>query len=193
MSRDRPWLDEPDHDEFISHGLQCVMHRDPHFKSWCGYVGVPETHTLFGVSFHDHIPYPDVWRERAINLDEQGVINTIIALFDPDEVPTGFAPFSMVFGVHGGMSFSEPRREFPHLWFFGFDCSHAGDYAPGMHEVLEDFPTLAAHHLQGVYRSFDYVRGECTQLAAQLSEYVPSEGTEDALKALQQKASRHIE
>jgi hypothetical protein len=47
-----------------------------------------------------------------------------------------------------------------HLWWFGFDCGHHGDVSPGYD-----------HGFSGdeQYRNFDYVRGECQQLALQAS------------------------
>jgi hypothetical protein len=49
------------------------------------------------------------------------------------------------------------------LWWFGFDCGHAGDLVP---ELAKQFPLIA--ELGGVYRDRDYVVGETCRMAAQL-------------------------
>jgi hypothetical protein len=50
------------------------------------------------------------------------------------------------------------------VWWFGFDCAHLGDLAPGMLRAGFD-------GFQGdVYRDVNYVAREVTSLAAQLAE-----------------------
>lgn len=64
----------------------------------------------------------------------------------------------MKISVHGGLTFS---GELPGLngYWFGFDCSHYGDYVP----------SIAVHGItDGVYRDESYVRAECEALADQL-------------------------
>lgn len=48
-----PWRDEPDHLQFESHGLPCLIVRHPLFGSLCGYVGVLPGHPLHGVRYTD--------------------------------------------------------------------------------------------------------------------------------------------
>lgn len=64
--------------------------------------------------------------------------------------------------VHGGLTYSSdsgPGQEPDGFWWFGFDCAHAGDLAPGMATILK-----------GTYRNLAYVQDECAKLAKQLYE-----------------------
>lgn len=80
--------------------------------------------------------------------------------------------------VHGGITWASAAADLdstgtPGTWVIGFDCSHAGDLAPG---VIEDLERL---ELEGVrlrsaevlkrapYRDLEYVKGECDLLAEQ--------------------------
>jgi hypothetical protein len=78
--------------------------------------------------------------------------------------------------VHGGLTYSEacqgvichtPKPGEPeNVWWFGFDCAHAWDLAPGMHKFrMEHFPE---HDREDVYRDMAYCRAEVQQLATQL-------------------------
>jgi hypothetical protein len=66
---------------------------------------------------------------------------------------------------------SEPDK----VWWFGFDCAHAGDWSPGMKEhVSEDYLKACGPGTPtgwgGVteYRNIEYVTKQCEQLAQQL-------------------------
>ena len=48
-----PWDSEPDRVDFVSSGFSCLLLRN-NVGSWCGYVGVPETHPSFGKDY-DHV------------------------------------------------------------------------------------------------------------------------------------------
>jgi hypothetical protein len=196
------------------------------FGALCGYVGVPESHPLYGT---DYSAESDALRsalDRLLKTPMAEVEMTFarsLAALGGDARPSP----EMVFGVHGGLTFSgycqEPtfeewireseraadpalRREaatYPkgdaarrleranqaqamtfeewadhemarrichvpepgrpaRVWWFGFDCAHAGDLAPDMtrHYAFERDET---------YRTVQYVEGECTDLAAQLA------------------------
>lgn len=51
---DGPWKDEPDKVQWPdeSTGLPCLIVRND-CGAWCGYVGVPDSHPLFGVGYDD--------------------------------------------------------------------------------------------------------------------------------------------
>lgn len=53
------------------------------------------------------------------------------------------------------------------VWWFGFDCGHAGDFSPKMHRLLQ---TLGGGEsfAGSVYRDFAYVEAEVEELAKQL-------------------------
>lgn len=69
--------------------------------------------------------------------------------------------------VHGGLTFSGSLTEATAgMWFFGFDCAHFSDYAPGMH-----VPGLSHDYRDiGVYRDIAYVQREVASLALQIQE-----------------------
>jgi hypothetical protein len=76
--------------------------------------------------------------------------------------------------VHGGLTYASecagsichvPRPGEPdNVWWFGFDCAHGGDYMPAFAKY--DSPGLPV----GSYRTLNYVRAQCTQLAKQLAD-----------------------
>lgn len=70
--------------------------------------------------------------------------------------------------VHGGLTFAGERGPTT-LWWFGFDCAHAGDYNPGlaamMHKHGESVPSFFD---EGIYRDLTYVTSEVKALAQSL-------------------------
>lgn len=49
-----PWRDEPDRHEFRCLGLPCLAARNTDVTgSWCGYVGIPKGHSLYGKHYRD--------------------------------------------------------------------------------------------------------------------------------------------
>lgn len=157
-----PWQDEPDLVEWRHEsGLPCLVVRGP-TGAWCGYVGVPGSHPWFGHEYGQHE-----------GLD----------------------------GAHGGLTFSGPcgghichvarPGEPEHVWWFGFDCAHAFDLAPGLNVyrrrareqfspegiallgLSENVAKLAAEVYPDsdpweAYRDLAYVRGCVDELAHQL-------------------------
>jgi hypothetical protein len=79
----------------------------------------------------------------------------------------------LTLSAHGGITHADSIESspMPDLWWIGFDCAHAFDYSPGM-------PTLCNHES---YRNMEYVTRECTRLAEQLKDYVPSMSVHEAL------------
>jgi hypothetical protein len=161
-----PWQHEPDRVEWRAQGLPCLMLRHPHHGHWCGYVGVPPGHPWHGVEAS----------EIAVD-------------------------------VHGGLNFADacthderpPRERICHVpeagesdavWWLGFDCLHAFDYAPGMaareRELVERHPSLSP--LLGppseggrygvTYRDLFYVRSQTEWLAAQCAAAVVAFGND---------------
>jgi hypothetical protein len=153
---DGPWQSEPDKQQFIDEatGLDCLLVRNPWSGHWCGYVGVPEGHPLFGLHY-------DAADDHAAPDDE------------------GYRQFR----VHGGLTFADicqeggeetsichvpaPGRPDRVFWF-GFDAAHAGDLRPGDAPL---FAKLKMRHntLREVYRTAEYMQAECARLAAQLA------------------------
>lgn len=126
-----PWMQEPDRVEWRAFDLPCLIVRQPHFGHLCGYVAVPPEHPAHGKHY--------------------GVVEPHVH-------------------VHGGLTFSErcvglvchvPKPgEVDDVWWFGFDCNHYNDEAPGM-----------ARGSMSNYRGIAYVAGEVIELAAQLAVY----------------------
>ena len=108
-----------------SHGLPCVVialdmgHR-------CGYVGVPKEHPLYGKSYNDVIPNvkkSDLGEEL---IGDRGVMSLLFASLDGEDVRG-----DLYFDVHGSLTYSgDGKKGYPvkaPVWWFGFDCAHAGD------------------------------------------------------------------
>lgn len=86
----------------------------------------------------------------------------------------GFGYDDVDLDVHGGLTYAEPCHGHichmaddgasPVHWF-GFDCSHGGDYLPGF-PVL--FPEPASHIFRGHYWTQAEVMAETKRLAEQL-------------------------
>lgn len=99
------------------------------FGSWCGYAAVPPGHPLHGKRYQD-----------------------------VDDI-----------SVHGGLTYGDACQgsichapkpgESADVWWFGFDCNHAFDLAPGM-------PATARW---GIYKDIGYARRETERLAEQLA------------------------
>jgi hypothetical protein len=140
-----PWTSEPDKMQWQDEATKfpCLIVRN-RGGALCGYVGVSDGHRYFGVSYGD--------------LDED-------------------------IRVHGGLTFSNfcspveseqegichlPDAGEPnHVFWFGFDCSHAWDVSPAYLRILEGLSSY------GEYRDVEYVKNQCAQLAAQLAIAFP--------------------
>ncbi len=48
-----PWMSEPDRMEFNHSGFDCLLSRNPHIFTWCGYVAVPDGHPCFGKDYNN--------------------------------------------------------------------------------------------------------------------------------------------
>jgi hypothetical protein len=181
-----PWTTEPDKVQFVDPvtGYDCLLVRGP-WGSWCGYVGVPPDHPLFGKGYNTcSLPTPcgeDVWS----------------CAHCPDELVEvhGGVTFSGECAAHGDLAVDEdPARRICHVpyegrgevFWFGFDCSHHADFSPGSAfadyrrdqptptadpEHWEMFPGLGATR----YWTMDAVRAETTRLAQQLAALRPTD------------------
>lgn len=144
------WDSEPDKVQWPdpATGLPCLAVRHSHSGHWCGYVGVAEGHLLYGADYND-VRFDDEW---------------------PD--------------VHGGLTFADKCRpgaeetgichvpgegEPDHVWWFGFDCAHSGDYGPldAMYARDRGYPFSIGHDER--YRPLAYVKAQCAKLAKQLA------------------------
>lgn len=143
-----PWQEEPDKIQWKDKetGLPCLAKRN-HHGVWCGYVGVSESHPYYLKPYQDigHIFVHGglTYSDLCQEGDESIAICHIPEPGEPDDV-----------------------------WWFGFDCGHAGDLMPGLEarEAMSGMKRLAAMFGErNKYRDIDYVRGECAVLADQLA------------------------
>lgn len=146
------WQDEPDRVDFVAHGLACFVLRHFSAGSWCGYVGVPREHPWYGMD----------WTAPGSKTRE--------------------------LDAHMGINYSQPcAGQICHVpapgmpddvWWFGFDCDHLFDLAPGrlarnrrIHAEMGspvDGP-FREIDMREVYRPLPYVRAEAEHLAEQLA------------------------
>lgn len=137
FAEEGPWMTEPDREEWRHNGVPCLAVRGP-MGAWCGYAATPPGHPWHGQS------YDDITAE-----------------------------------AHGGLTFSGPCQEGGNIchvpqegepadvFWFGFDCAHAGDAMPAV-----AFPGMPVFRMpmfgDSVYRDLAYVKAEVEALADQI-------------------------
>lgn len=152
---------EPDYFETTLSGFKAIARRN-WSKAWCGYVGVPDTHPLFGKDYHERIAVKD--RGKLV-VDKVPPMKALVEALQPED---GKASLSCLINVHGGLTYA--NSEWPAddgLWYFGFDCSHYNDLSPK--DVFQSF-SGGIWQLSGdtTYRTLDYVKEEMQTLASAL-------------------------
>lgn len=168
-----PWQDEPDRLEWIDErtGLPCCIIRNMHVTgSLCGYVGVPANHALFGWCYSDSVNLKEDYLENVKMGKDIGWIEGFCYAIS-GEMENKTIPLGMILHVHGGITWSgslPDESETRHHWF-GFDCSHCEDLSPLANAVI--FSLMGPREKRGeVYRTIEYVKVECTNLAFQLKQ-----------------------
>lgn len=165
--------------EFEHKGYKCVVtfgnmgHR-------CGYVGIPDTHPLYK---KDYSSYLNIKKSDIEGREVSGVFQLLGAILDDcDKVK-----IEAYFQCHGGITYSGGGKgsKYPiesDLWWFGFDCAHAGDGKdlklayekfPNERESISSLIDLEKRFpIRGeVVRTEEYVAAECKRLAEQLKEF----------------------
>lgn len=158
------WDNEPDKVQFITQsGLPGLIVRNGS-GALCGYVGIGKAHPLHGMSYSACTLNPKCEEETYCEHSPE-----------------------YLFSVHGGITFAdvcqenrehgichipEEGEEEPLFWF-GFDCSHAGDVSPSYDGLFgpssQGMPTGWGGVYQ--YRNIEYVKKQIESLAKQLTEY----------------------
>lgn len=128
------WDNEPDKVQWQDEatGLPCLVKRNGMVGILCGYVGVDSSHPHYGKGYSE-----------LIDIDVHGGLTYAAGCSHGDETTN----------ICHIPSEGEPDN----VWWFGFDCNHCFDFAPGM-------PYMG----DGGYRNLAYVKSVCTQLARQL-------------------------
>jgi hypothetical protein len=146
-----PWDDEPDAATWLDATSLYPSHAYRNtLGAWCGYVGVPEGHVLWGKG------YANPWynNEDATDVAIRQEWKFYHTLFSRVPAHRGitFDDFSAPYGV------AEDR--WPDYYWIGFDCAHSGDYVPGMILLYDNNgKTIGKHRDQiGQYRKFDFVK-----------------------------------
>ncbi len=176
-----PWKEEPDKMQYADEdtGYPCLIVRNRRSGNLCGYVGVPPEHIWHGKNYSDTVPIPEGFMDRK--MDDRTAMIPLIC--NSANVAKGKVSIDLALDVHGGITFSDEYREsdsgdpstgiyyLPEedeevdIWWFGFDCAHAGDLSPGMMYHMPAFLGLE----EGVYRTVEYVQKEIQGLAKQLA------------------------
>lgn len=145
-----PWDSEPDKVQWpdAATGLPCLAVRNRHWGNWCGYVGLPPEHPLYGkdyeapdVEVHNYLSFAD--KCRPGENEAHGICHTP-ALGEPD-----------------------------HVWWFGFACDHVLDCSPeDVKRAARGYPFTIDD--DQIYRTLAYVQQECALLARQLMDQIRS-------------------
>lgn len=169
--------------EFEHAGYKCVVifgsigHR-------CGYVGIPKNHPLYGKDYSDYL---EIKKADVGDREVSGIFPLLGACLDEDER----IRIEAYFQCHGGITYAGggEHSSYPiesDLWWFGFDCGHAGD-RPDYEYAIKQFPKRRdelerildiqnqCHYDGDVIRTEEYVAEECKKLAEQLKEFEESE------------------
>ena len=145
----------------------------------CGYVGLPEGHPLYGKHGWDHL---DIKKEDLgdIPIGKRGILSLMSSAMDEDER----IKVHTYFNVHGSITYGDGGKysEYPvesDLWWFGFDCGHAGDgndlasakkYWPDNENVKRRIRFDEEHYIPGEIRTKEYCEEECRSLVDQIIE-----------------------
>lgn len=133
----------------------------------CGYVGVQADHPLHGASYsepHESLVFPE-----GEEVGKRGILALMCG--------NGEARPDCVFDVHGGLTYSGGRDTYPvesdGLWWFGYDCGHAGDapsdeYLQEQKDRYPDMDFMWRRDWDSVHRDLEYCVDECESLARQL-------------------------
>jgi hypothetical protein len=134
-----PWDDEPeDRLAFQASGLDCLLLRS-HIGTWCGYVGVPPEHPLYGKD------YDDVHEEVDIRVH-------------------GGLTYSagLPYAAKGSLNTARQR------WWLGFDTAHSWDLVPGLLK-FDSALRSSSLFPSTTYRTLAWTRKETERLAQQIS------------------------
>jgi hypothetical protein len=148
-----PWSSEPDKLQWIDAvtGLDCLIVRGPR-GALCGYVGVPPEHPWHRVHYSGS-PEVGIALERQISVQEGLTYSDSCQVGVPESEAICHTPAA-----------GRPEN----VWWFGSNCAGLSDYVPL--EDREREPHVRDRERCGpAYRTVDYVKSECANLARQLA------------------------
>lgn len=167
-------------------GLTCVVVMRPNFYR-CGYVGVPKESSLFGKRMNDHL---EINKADIGDHHVSGTFPLFLTALDSDPR----IRLDAYFHCHGGITYSDggDGSDYPiksDLWWFGFDCGHAGDaqdYESAKRLFADDPEALRhikwceeldrKHPIESdVVRTKEYVESECRTLSEELAAFEKGE------------------
>lgn len=139
-----------------------------HGNHYCGYVGIPKDHPLYGVSYSDDCESLAPAYERALNrpIDKKGIIPVVLGAM------SGRRSMDICFNVHGSVTYTGSGLvEGTQHWWVGFDCAHYDDLT-----LDEEFNELGRVFMEGEewkgdyrkLRDIPFVVNECENLANEL-------------------------
>lgn len=169
--------------EFEHAGYKCVV-VFTHMGHRCGYVGISKNHPLYGKDYSDYL---EIKKADVGDREVSGILPLLGACLDEDER----IRIEAYFQCHGGITYAGggEHSSYPiesDLWWFGFDCGHAGDKAD-LKYAIEKFPDRKEEYMArlaiesefpiegDVVRTEEYVAEECKKLAEQLKRFEESE------------------
>jgi len=139
-------------------GLPAVIVMSKRSGHRCGYVAVPKTSPLYGVSYSEQIPQITKEMTEQTTLGAKSPILAITAGCGADDEDSLRRSLDIIIDVHGGLTYSGGSDGYPVKlsepgWWFGYDCDHYGDDHTGGQPNW-------------------YCRIECESLAKQLAAFV---------------------
>jgi hypothetical protein len=140
-------------------GLRAVCVFSNYYGYRCGYVAIPPSHPLYGLSCSDRIENPSKRVQTFLDnsvVGKRGPISLVLAGLDPTAMT--HVSLDVLFDVHGSLTYGQAAKDgYPvpnsNDWWFGFDCAHLGD---------------GSFFMPGPVRTEEYVVKECERLAAQI-------------------------
>ena len=124
----------------------------------CVYVAVSRCSPLYGVSYYEQIPQITKDMTEQVTLGVKSPILAVTAGCGADNDNSLRRSLDVIIGVHGGLTYAGKADGYPIKllepgWWFGYDCNHYRDEAPGGQPNL-------------------YCREQCESLAKQLASFV---------------------
>lgn len=113
-------------------GLPAVIVMSKRSGHRCGYVAVPKTSPLYGVSYSEQIPQITKEMTEQTTLGAKSPILAITAGCGADDEDSLRRSLDIIIDVHGGLTYSGGSDGYPVKlsepgWWFGYDCGHYGD------------------------------------------------------------------